>query len=535
MRLPFSQPRSLRGSESYELLVEVIAVKTRCAIVALAAIGLAVAPVTNVSAGKGSPCTPAATLAPIAGAGYTLTDLGTLTSYCGGPSAINDSGQVVGGLLFPNPNHAFLYSAGAMTDINPIPGGFSTAAGINGLGQVVGMFAASTADTPSPYLFSAGTFTDLTPVLGGGAGFVTGINDSGQITGSNQFAQAFRYDSSSGLIDLGNLGGGSATGLAINRKGWVVGNSALSPAGSNVIHAFLFDGTMHDLGTLGGDFSVANAINGTGVVVGDARTASGADHAFLYDGTMHDLIPPGSAFDAVSSSAVSINDLGQVVGNYFTATGQSRPFIWSAATGIMDLNTVVPASSGLTLGGVAGINNHGQIVATGNFGTTGHPFLLTPVPGDTTPPVITYTGNAGTYTVDQQVDITCTVSDPDSAVASTTCHDLVGPAYSFNLGINIFSATATDPAGNVGSATVTFMVILTYDSLCKLTMQFIANDGVAGSLCAKLATARAAASRGDLNAKAGVLRAYSNETSAQSGISLTAAQVAILTRLANAL
>lgn len=533
MGLSFAQRRSLRGSEPYELVVG-DSVKTRCAIVALAAVVLAVAPVTYVSAGKGSPCTLTPPLAPIAGVGYTLTDLGTLTSYCGGPSAINDSGQVAGGLLFPNPNHAFLYSAGTMTDINPIPGGFSTAAGINGLGQVVGMFAASTADTPSPYLYSAGTFTDLTPVLGGGAGFVSGINDAGQITGSNQFARAFRYDSS-GLLDLGTLGGSTASGTAINQKGWVVGSSEVAPAGSNVNHAFLFDGTMHDLGTLGGDFSVAQAINGSGLVVGQARTASGADHAFLYDGTMLDLIPAGSPFDAFFSFADGINDAGQVVGNYLNASGQSRPFIWSAATGIMDLNIVVPAASGLTLVGVAGINNHGQIIASGDFGVTEHPFLLTPVLGDTTPPVITYSGNAGTYTVDQQVNITCTVSDPDSAVASTTCHDIVGPAYSFNLGVNSFSATATDPAGNVGSATVTFMVIVTYDSLCNLTRQFIANDGVAGSLCAMLAAARAAASRGNLNAKSGMLGAYSNETSAQSGISLTPAQVAILTRLANAL
>ena len=64
---------------------------------------------------------------------------------------------------------------------------------------------------------------------------------------------------------------------------------------------------------------------------------------------------------------------------------------------------------------------------------------------DGTAPVVTYTGNAGSYTVDQQVNITCSRSDNLSGIQSDTCKNVVGPAYSFPLGPNNFSATAKAP------------------------------------------------------------------------------------------
>ena len=99
---------------------------------------------------------------------------------------------------------------------------------------------------------------------------------------------------------------------------------------------------------------------------------------------------------------------------------------------------------------------------------------------DTTQPTVTYAGNAGTYTVDQTVAITCTAFDPSNAngtpgsgLASSTCANVNAPAYSFPLGTNTLSASATDVAGNVGSGSTTFTVQVTYSSLCSLTRRFI--------------------------------------------------------------
>jgi len=81
-----------------------------------------------------------------------------------------------------------------------------------------------------------------------------------------------------------------------------------------------------------------------------------------------------------------------------------------------------------------------------------------PINIDKTPPVVTYAGNQGSYTRDQTVNITCTATDGLSGVESTTCADITGPAASFAPGLNTFSATATDKAGNTGTGSTSFTV-----------------------------------------------------------------------------
>lgn len=154
---------------------------------------------------------------------------------------------------------------------------------------------------------------------------------------------------------------------------------------------------------------------------------------------------------------------------------------------------------------------------------------------DLTPPTVSYSGNALTYTVDQAVNITCAAADNLSGVASTTCADITGPAYKFQLGPNTFSASATDEAGNTGTGSTTFTVQVTNASLCNLTKQFVSNGGIANSLCVKLDNAAKQAAAGNTTASDNVLGAYINEVAAQSGKALTAAQADILTRLAKAL
>lgn len=154
---------------------------------------------------------------------------------------------------------------------------------------------------------------------------------------------------------------------------------------------------------------------------------------------------------------------------------------------------------------------------------------------DATAPTVTYAGNAGAYTVDQDVNITCSAADNLSGVASTTCADVAGPAYSFALGSNSFSASATDNAGNSGTGATSFTVTVTTASLCTLTERFVSQAGIANSLCAKLRAAAASAARGNTNAKQNQLNAYINEVQAQSGKAVSSANADILIRLARAL
>ncbi len=140
---------------------------------------------------------------------------------------------------------------------------------------------------------------------------------------------------------------------------------------------------------------------------------------------------------------------------------------------------------------------------------------------DATPPTITYTGNAGTYTILDTVAISCKAADNLSGIATTTCKDIAAPAYTFNVGANSFSATATDKAGNVGSGSTSFAVTVDAASLSTLVNQFVANKGIANSLTKKIAK--------------GNIQPFINEVNAQTGKAITADKAAILIKLANAL
>lgn len=153
---------------------------------------------------------------------------------------------------------------------------------------------------------------------------------------------------------------------------------------------------------------------------------------------------------------------------------------------------------------------------------------------DRTAPTVTYTGNAGTYTVDQTISITCTASDALSGLATNSCANISGPAYAF-LGTNTYHATATDVAGNSTTATATFTVGLTSDSLCGLAKQLVTNTGVAGALCQKLANARDAELRGDQVAASNFIAAFDLQIDAQTGKTISATAAELLKRLAGAL
>jgi hypothetical protein len=97
---------------------------------------------------------------------------------------------------------------------------------------------------------------------------------------------------------------------------------------------------------------------------------------------------------------------------------------------------------------------------------------------DRTPPFVTYTGNAGSYTVDQTVAIKCAATDPlsngvASGIATTNCQNIMAPAYFFPLGTTTVSAWAVDKADNFGSGSTSFTIFVTADSLCGLTLQFV--------------------------------------------------------------
>lgn len=151
---------------------------------------------------------------------------------------------------------------------------------------------------------------------------------------------------------------------------------------------------------------------------------------------------------------------------------------------------------------------------------------------DATPPTVSYSGNAGLYSVADTVDIHCAASDALSGVASTTCADAAGPAWQFGLGATTLSATATDVAGNPGAGSTSFTVTVDAASLETLIARLVGDTDVASSLQGKVAAIGAAP---DATAKAGKLAAFDHQIDAQTGKAVDASTAALLEQLAAAL
>jgi probable HAF family extracellular repeat protein len=190
-----------------------------------------------------------------------------------------------------------------------------------------------------------------------------GIENSGRVVGTfwtdNYEEQRLAlYDPTTGMHDIGTLGGSFATVQAINASGEIVGTSMTDASGEiPTFHAFLYsDGTMQDIDTSGGIDSSAYAVNSSGQVVGRMFTTNGESRAFLYDSTgMHDL----GTLGGLNSSAYDINDSGQVIGVANTTNGEQHAFLYDS-TGMHDLGT-----PGGSYSEAIAINNAGQIIGYG--------------------------------------------------------------------------------------------------------------------------------------------------------------------------
>jgi probable HAF family extracellular repeat protein len=145
--------------------------------------------------------------------------------------AINDAGWIVGTGTFNDQSRAFLYRAGAVTDLGTL-GGFTFPRAINNLGQVVGSSELPNEFPPElhvPAKVHAFIWTEnsgMVDALPGSAQYVHayGINDAGQIPGSYQ---ELGGDDQPRAVTLGTGGFGypiaPSVATGINAYGVVVG------------------------------------------------------------------------------------------------------------------------------------------------------------------------------------------------------------------------------------------------------------------------------------------------------------------------
>jgi probable HAF family extracellular repeat protein len=278
-------------------------------------------------------------------------------------------------------------------------GGYeSVATGVNDRDQVVG-FATNTISDPfsglgtqiRAFRWQDGVMRDLGTLGTGTDSSAQTINERGQIAGSSTTntiinpltgtptIDPFLWERGK-MIDLGGLGGTTsdvAEGPFENSQGQVVGQSDI--AGDVHAHPFLWTkpGPMQDLGTLGGDDGQALWINDVGEVVGWAtNTGNQAMLAFFWkNGKMSSL---GTVDGDPCSIAWGLNGKHQAVGVSWDCDNYLHAFLWEEGS-MVDLNTLVPAGSGVQLTVAGHINERGEITAEGTFPSgDNHGFLLIP-------------------------------------------------------------------------------------------------------------------------------------------------------------
>ena len=377
---------------------------------------------------------------------YQLTDLGVWVGTNSYAQGINNQSQVVGYWNTPAGAHAFLYQAGAVTDLGLLGIGStnSYALSINNQGQVVGF--CETTNGSRAFLYQDGSITNL-GAWEGWDSFAYGISGDGHIIGYVDTPTGVRASLyyNGNVVGLGTLGGTNSLAFGVNDALQVVGASLT--ASNATTHAFLWqNGSMLDLNQFlpfnsSWELVEARGINESGQIVGWGQI-NDQERAFLYKGgNVADL---GLLSGGTNSYAFGMNNSNSIVGTASSGSG-AHAFLWQNGF-INDLNDLINPGSGWELREAWGINDSGQIVGWGVINGQAHAFLLTP------PTTTSSTGAKVLVSQAQPLAITPLASSPPT-VSITNPVNNASFAAPTNITIN---ATASASTGTVSQ--VQFLV-----------------------------------------------------------------------------
>ncbi|MGC2110195.1 MAG: hypothetical protein WA655_11810 [Candidatus Korobacteraceae bacterium] len=179
--------------------------------------------------------------------------------------------------------------------------------------------------------------------------YPTGINDSGQVSGTSGSFHAALWTKQGGLREISLPAGFTrAEGLGINQKGELIG-VAIS-ALSNQRQGFEFaDGK---LTLLSGRQSKPFGINDAGQIAGETILGNdGISGAVLWDGDV--VMDLGGC---CGGTAIAVNNHGEAIANIYDRQGQYQAFVWTQKDGLQHIAPSGSFSSALL------INDAGHVV-----------------------------------------------------------------------------------------------------------------------------------------------------------------------------
>ncbi len=284
---------------------------------------------------------------------------------------VNSQNQVVGAYRGGKAKQvlsAFLLSSTSFDSfLDTLNADSSTSYGINDSGETVGTVNSATSMLP---FRSVGriSFLSLPLLPGDSSGAAYGINDQGETVGFSSGANGVRamWWTRLGVpTQLPGLSSGAAAkAVAINNGGDIAGNAG---DGDTTAVRWAKKGGIIPLDTLSGfTSSRAESINSAGDVVGSATDVQAFGthmHAVLWPAGSTNARDLGVLAGGTSSRARDIDDKGLVVGTGDSSSG-NRAFLWSADTGMVDLNSLSTDPT-LILVDALSINKQGVILAIG--------------------------------------------------------------------------------------------------------------------------------------------------------------------------
>jgi probable HAF family extracellular repeat protein len=356
---------------------------------------------------------------------YAATDLGSLSTNAANgnvlAASINDFGQIVGrfdtGTLFTNTNattgivnpanaatKAFLWENGVQTALTSdgikvgasdfgAPDGAAVtlltarASKINNLGVITGTH--DEIRQPIPLATDRGLRwvkdgTDYKLTIndsGGKETYFFDSNDTNQIAGRNIKTVGTGTVNTPIAVENGaytflSVGSGvNGTAFGINESGTLVGVVSGSATGTDTAAIWTKDANGQyqvSTNTFGFDQATLRDLNNAGDSIGQATSGTGtiatSKPFLLRDGEFIDL----GSLGGKTGATAGINEFGQIVGASQIASGTNRAYVYEGGGMIADLNSLVATpltynGAAVTLTSATGVNNFGQIVATGTY------------------------------------------------------------------------------------------------------------------------------------------------------------------------